>query len=206
MINRSHIVVIGNVATGKSTLAKALADKLQGELVPADRFFETNPFFPEALKDRQRWSFTSDTWFLLERLLLMRQALSLPSPQPLVVDSGLLMSYVYAHSRLSQGYMTADEWELYERLFSYLTEEIPAPELVVFLNGPVDFLRQRIEKRGREFEIKYHSAEYLDGISSSIAALVERLRRQGTRCLEIQAEALPAQQIGAVVENFLLTS
>ena len=57
MFDYKLVVIIGNVGSGKSTVSKMLAKKLGAKLVPADKFFEINPFFPLALEDRKRWIF-----------------------------------------------------------------------------------------------------------------------------------------------------
>lgn len=47
-----YITVIGNVASGKSTLTPFLAKALRAKLVKADELYKTNPFFKDAVVDR----------------------------------------------------------------------------------------------------------------------------------------------------------
>lgn len=182
------VVVVGNVGSGKSTLTNLLAKELPAEKVPADDLFKTNPFFPLAVGDRTRWSLTSDIWFLYERVKMAREIPKVLKKNHVVVDSGLPMSFVYAHSRLGSGYFTDDEWELYKCLHDELTKSIRLPDMVVHLSGPIDFLRKRIEERGREFEVKFHTLEYLSSLEESLELVVGELRKKGVNVLEYRSD------------------
>jgi len=41
-----------------------------------------------------------------------------------------------------------DEFELYEKVYEHLTIDAPHPDLVIYLQAPVDTLLERIQKRG----------------------------------------------------------
>lgn len=180
-----QIVVIGNVGTGKSTLTDLLAKRMPAKKVPADSLFETNPFFPLAVQDRARWSLTSDLWFLYERVKIARNMNDYLAEGHVVVDSGLPMSYVYSHSRIGSGYFTRDEWNLYRTLYAELASDLGKPDVIVYLKGPVGFLRERVEKRGREFEIRFHTIDYLNSLAESLETLASALREDGLRMIEM---------------------
>jgi deoxyguanosine kinase len=50
--------------------------------------------------------------------------------------------------------LTLDEEEfgLYEQVYARLAVDAPAPDLVIYLQAPVDVLRERIERRGIKYE------------------------------------------------------
>jgi deoxyadenosine/deoxycytidine kinase len=179
------IIVIGNVATGKSTLTNFLVETLPARAVPADELYKTDPFFPLALEDRKRWSFTNDLSFLYERIKIMRALQQSQKEEHLIIDGGLLMSYVYASSRVESGTMTPDEWKLYEALYEEFTKDLMKPDLVIFLTCPVTISRQRILKRGRKFEIAKHTELYLEGLEKSLAAFENKLQKQKSIYLKI---------------------
>ena len=58
-----------------------------------------------------------------------------------------------------------EEYDLYDQLYSYMTVDIPTPDLLVYLQAPINILMQRIKKRGRSFE-KYINTEYLEKLNS----------------------------------------
>ena len=166
------ITIVGNVATGKSTLTKLFSEKLPAQKVPADEFYKENPFFPLTIEDRKRWSLASDLWFLKERVKMALEYEKFLERSHVVVDSGLPMTQVYTHSRLGHGFFIKDEWDLYQECYDVFTRDVRDSDVLIYLTAPVDVLRERIQERGREFEIKHHSKEYLSGLSDSLDHVV----------------------------------
>ncbi len=177
--------VIGNVGSGKSTISSFLSQYLPARLVDADVFYKTNPFFQDAVANRTRWSLASDLWFLVKRAQAAQQVPAFLQKGPVVQDSGLLMTWVYANSRIASGHMTHNEMDLYNMLYEKLTHDLPKESLVIYLNLPIPLLRQRIKTRGREFEIKYHTPRYLRTLQSTLDMLMRRLKNQKTTILEL---------------------
>lgn len=183
-----QIIIVGNVGLGKSSLSTMLAEQLSAKLIPADTFFEINPFFPLAVENRKRWSLASDLWFLKERVKLAKQTEQILESVSVVVDSGIQMSYVYAQSRVQAGFLTYDEWKLYQEMYEELTKDLRMPDLIVYLTGSLELVQNRVEKRGREFELKYHTQEYLRGIQKSLDTSVEEWKTSGLEILDLSAE------------------
>ena len=177
--------IIGNVGAGKSSALKMVAECLQAKPVDADNLFQTSdPFAKDFLNDNQRWALANELWLTKERADLLRKELTLEDSEWLVVDSGLLMSWVYTYSHLLVGKMTQDEWDLYEDLFDALTQGIES-EIVIWLDYKMSTLLQRIEKRGRDYELEYYSETYLRQLNQGIDALVEKLAKTNTRLIRI---------------------
>lgn len=179
-----HITVIGNVGTGKSTVTALLAEAMAATLVKADELYKVNPFFSLTLEDRSRWSLASDLWFLHERMKLAHTTQIQLEKAPVVVDSGLLMSFVYAHSRTVSGFFIPEEWDLYQGFYDQLVTAELLPDKVIFLTAPIDFLRQRIIKRGRDFEIKHHSKAYLSDLATSLDAVKAYVQQKSVPLVE----------------------
>ncbi len=179
-----HIVVIGNVASGKSSLIDALAPKISAYRIEADEFYKSNPFFPLALEDRARWSFASDIWFLHERAKLTQTELQTHQNQHTIADCGLPMSWVYAHSRLESNHFTKDEWETYVQLYERITGGISQPTLVIALRASIPVLLERIRHRGRAFELTHHTKEYLQQLDNSLQKQIDVLRQNQIDVIE----------------------
>ena len=64
--------------------------------------------------------------------------------------------------------LNASEYELYEQVYSHLTIDAPTPDLVVYLQAPVEVLIQRIRKRGRGYE-RLIEAVYLEQLNDAYA-------------------------------------
>lgn len=185
IMKNKFIVLVGNIGVGKSTVSKMLAQALPAQLVPADEFYKSNPFFPLAIEDRQRWSLASDLWFLKERVQMALEFDRYLLRSNVVVDSGLPMSQVYTHSRLEHGYFIPEEWELYQECYDVFTRDLKQPDIIVYMQAPPEFLRKRIEQRGREFEIKHHSLEYLQGLANSLEHVVGNMEALGREIIRI---------------------
>lgn len=177
-MKKTFITVIGNIASGKSTVAKFLADNLKAKFIAADELYKTNPFFKDTLKDRKRWSLASDLWFLVKRAELAEGFAESLNKEIVVQDSGLLMSWVYADSRLRSLYMDENEMSLYNILFLRLTNTLPKENLVVYLRLPASILLERIRKRARDFELQFHTPEYLNNISKSLDDLIKKIQKK----------------------------
>ena len=57
-----------------------------------------------------------------------------------------------------------EEFKLYEQVYAHVTLDAPEPDLVVYLQAPVEVLQQRIATRGRGYE-RPMEADYLRRLS-----------------------------------------
>lgn len=162
------ITIVGNIASGKSTLTNLLSKNIPAIKVSADKFYITNPFFPMSLDDRKRWSFASDLWFLTRRVEMAEKYADLLKHNYVVVDSGIPMSWIYANTRLKQKFYSLHELRLYEKCFNNITSNLINSDVIINLEAEVPFLFESIKKRNRRFEIRYYNVDYLKEIDNSI--------------------------------------
>lgn len=192
-MHHSAITIIGNTGSGKSTIAAVLAEELDAPLLPADELFKTNPFFQLAVKNRKRWSLASDIWFLLEREKLLQDSNDSGAQKPVIIDSGLAMSWVYAHSRVASQHFTADEWELYQQLFEKVSSNLSLDPFYIYLRANTDQLLQNIKERGRDYELRNYSTEYLQCLNQSLEVFISTLPKK--QLLIINVTDRPEQQL-----------
>lgn len=190
MSKNKFITIIGNIASGKSTLTRLLTKQLKARQIPADSLFRVNPFFPLALNDRPRWSLASDLWFFYERLKLERKIPQRLKTHHVIVDSGLPMSFVYARSRLISGYLTQNEWELYKSIHDELLPTAQFPDTIIYLKTPVEIILKRIHRRRRQFELKHYTAKYLRGLGKSLEMVVKKLQKHGIRIVSVETNRI----------------
>lgn len=167
------LTVIGNIGSGKSTLTPILTKVLGATAIDADDLFQTSdPFARRFLKDISRWGFTNEVWMTLARVQLIRSQIHKATTEWVVIDSGLVMSWVYTYGHFAAGKIDSDEWQLYQDLYSELTKDISL-NAIVYLDYENDVLLDRIKKRGREYELEFYKKDYLDQITQGLQHYIE---------------------------------
>ncbi|MEP7166674.1 MAG: deoxynucleoside kinase [Candidatus Woesebacteria bacterium] len=183
------LTIIGNVASGKSTLMPILVKALKAYPVDADDLFQTSdPFAKPYLADMKRWAFANETWLTMERIKILRGELRKKKQKLTIIDSGLLMSWVYTYSHLLVGNITEDEWSLYHTLYDELTDGLFANTHVVKLSYSMDTLMERLKKRGRDYELAFYTREYLGQLELGLSALYEKLLQKNVKVIEVTEE------------------
>jgi deoxyadenosine/deoxycytidine kinase len=150
------IVIEGPLRVGKSTLARILAERLH-----ARRIYdcEDNPFLADFYKAKPGAALRAQMYFLIERQKRLREALAVESPGPVLSDFLLEKDRIFANLNLDD-----QELKLYERYYEALSTDIPAPDLVIYLQAKPEVLRARIAKKASRDETQI-SAEYIEEVA-----------------------------------------
>ena len=149
-----YVAVDGPIGVGKTTVVDRLAERLDANKVLED--WAENPFLRSFYDGLPGVAFQTELFFLLSRY---RQQQELTQRQ--LFTQATLVDYVFEKSRLF-AYLNLDDSELliFEKLFSLLSESVPKPDLVVYLQAPTEVLLRRVKARGRPEEVNF-SEEYL---------------------------------------------
>jgi len=149
-----YIAIEGPIGVGKSTVVEQLAERLDATTVLEE--WKDNPFLKGFYDGKPGATFQVELFFLLSRY---RQQQELVQRQ--LFASFTLCDYVFEKSKLF-AYLNLEDSELliYEKLFALLSESVPRPDLVVYLQAPTEVLLRRIRARGRPEE-QHLSEEYL---------------------------------------------
>ena len=141
-----HVVVEGPIGAGKTSLARRLADTWGGELLLEEP--SENPFLPLFYKDMRRYALPTQLSFLFQRAEQLK-GLSQPGLfSPLTVCDFLLdKDPLFARLNLDDA-----EFELYQTVFDKLAPDTPPPDLVIYLQAPVQALTDRVRRRGVGYE------------------------------------------------------
>jgi len=150
------IVIEGPLRVGKSTLARVLAERLHARRVYD---CEDNPFLGEFYKEKPGSALRAQMYFLFERQKRLREALASDSPAPLLSDFLMEKDRIFANLNLDD-----EELKLYERYYRVLTSELPAPDLVIYLQAKPEVLRARIAKKAVKDEAQI-SPDYVEEVS-----------------------------------------
>ena len=150
------IAIEGPLRVGKSTLARILAERLHARRVYD---CEDNPFLTDFYNEKSGSAFRAQIYFLLERQKRLREALSADSPAPLLSDFLMEKDRIFANLNLDD-----EELKLYERYYDLLARDIPAPDLVIYLQAKPEVLRARIVKKASRDEGRI-SLEYIEEVA-----------------------------------------
>lgn len=156
----AYVVVEGPIGVGKTTLANKLAQSFGSDLLleGADK----NPFMEKFYEDPKAAALPTQLFFLLQRARQLKEMRQGDMFNPVrVADFLIEKDRLFAELTLD-----GDELELYEQVYANLTIEVPSPDLVVYLQAPVEILLERIQKRGLKHE-RLIEAAYLQRLCDS---------------------------------------
>lgn len=160
------LVVGGMIGLGKSSVAKIL-----GEYFGSDVFYESvddNPLLPlfysesEEEIQRKRYPFLLQLYFLNTRFKSIKEALVNDNN---VLDRSIYEDWYFAKKNMELGRISDLEMDIYENLLNNMMKELKSlpkksPDIMIYLKGSFETVINRINLRGREFEIDDSLKEY----------------------------------------------
>jgi deoxyadenosine/deoxycytidine kinase len=157
-----YIVVEGPIGAGKTSLARQLAEHVDADMLLEQP--EDNPFLPRFYDDMPRFALPTQLTFLFQRADQLRQLAQLDFfKRPTVADFLLDKDPLFARLNLSD-----DEYALYDKVYRHLKPQTATPDLVIYLQAPVDTLLSRVKARGVSFEQSIPD-EYLARLADAYA-------------------------------------
>jgi deoxyguanosine kinase len=140
-----YIAVEGPIGAGKTTLAERLGTRLDASLVLEET---ENPFLADFYADRPGAALQAQLFYLLSR---HRQQTALRQAD--LFSQVTVSDYLFDKDKIF-AYLNLDDNELfiYQRLYDLLAQDIPSPDLVVYLQAPTDVLLRRVRSRPADAE------------------------------------------------------
>lgn len=149
-----YIVIEGPIGVGKTSLAKRLAGDFGGELLLEGA--EENPFLERFYRNPRHAALPTQLFFLFQRAQQIQALRQSDMFAPVrVADFILEKDRLFAQLTLDD-----HELKLYEQVYDNITVDAPQPDLVIYLQAPVDVLLNRVQKRGRDYE-RFIETNYL---------------------------------------------
>lgn len=180
-MNCGLIIVEGNIGAGKSTFAKALADRLGGEYL-AEPDEATNPYLADYYKDPARWAFDIQMYLLSKRYRMHQDAQTAilnRKDRFVVMDRSYYGDVCFAQVQKQMGYFSDRDYATYIALHTDMKVHVLPPTLAIFLEATPDVCKERIgkrmsEKEGRKCEAGIDLA-YLDALKAEINKLADSM-------------------------------
>ncbi len=160
MAEARFIAIEGPIGVGKTSLARRLAEELDGELLLEGA--AANPFLERFYRDPRGAALPTQLFFLFQRVQQiedLRQATIFSDVR--IADFMLEKDRLFAEVNLDR-----HELSLYDRVYASLDVDSPAPDLVIYLQAPVDTLLFRIAQRGIDYEQKI-GRHYLERLAEA---------------------------------------
>ena len=154
----NFIAIEGNIGAGKTSLATRIAKDFNAKLILEE--FEDNAFLPKFYKEPEKYAFPLEMTFLASRYQQLKEKLG---QQDLfksftITDYYIIKSLIFAKKTLP-----SDEFNLYTKFFNIIFDQLPKPDLLIYLYLKTTNLQRNILKRGRPYELEIED-QYLDKI------------------------------------------
>lgn len=175
------IVLEGPIGVGKTSLAVKLAGSLNAQLVLEQA--EHNPFLERFYRNPRAGALPAQLYFLFQRAQQLAALKQHDLFAPVRVADYLLdKDRLFARVTLDD-----EEFRLYEQVHERLAIDAPVPDLVVYLQAPVDVLIERINRRGIRYE-HYIERAYLEKLNAAYARFFHEY--EGAPLLIVNAAAI----------------
>jgi deoxyadenosine/deoxycytidine kinase len=155
-----YIAIEGPIGVGKTTIANKIAATIN-----YDDFLEQpaeNPFLKNFYRNPSQSALATQLFFLFQR---MQQIQDLK--QRSLFEAVRVADFLIEKDRLfAEVTLSNEEMDLYDKVYDHITLDAPSPDLVIYLQAPIDVLKDRITKRGNINE-QYLTLEYLEKLNDA---------------------------------------
>lgn len=166
MTTKHFVLVAGNIGAGKTSLTERIGKRLGWRT--AYESVEDNPYLADFYQDMARWAIHLQLFYIGHRADQHRSLYN--GPESAIADRSIYEdAEIFARALHHMGVVPDRDYNAYRRTFDLVVESLPRPDLLLFLDCPVDVLMRRISQRGREME---------SGITADYLSLLDRFYKE----------------------------
>lgn len=167
-MNYHFIAIEGNIGAGKTTLSHLLSKRLNARLLLEQ--FADNPFLEKFYESPQQYAFPLELFFMAERYKQLKDVLHTKD----MFQSITISDYLFAKCLLfAKVNLPEEEFRLYQKLFDIMQPQLLQPDIVIYLQAPMEKLQQNIKKRNRSYEQKI-PVKYLSDLSDTYSQFIRQ--------------------------------
>lgn len=176
------IAVEGAIGAGKTTLATMLAERFEFPLLK--EIVEENPFLDKFYQNIEEWGFQLEMFFLCNRYKQLEDTAKHYMSQNRAVVSDY---HIYKNLIFAQRTLKGDQLKKYRQIYHLLIDDLPKPNLIVYIRADLRTLQHRIAKRGRSFEQDIDPG-YLERLIEDYEAAITHLKASEPETVVIQVD------------------
>jgi len=164
----NFIAIEGNIGAGKTSLATKISQDYNAHIILEQ--FEENSFLPKFYKEPEKYAFPLEMSFLAARYQQLKdQLLSMDLFKTFTIsDYFIVKSLIFARQNLPQ-----DEFKLYTSFFNIIYQQLPKPDILVYLYVDTERLQTNIKMRGRPYEQNIRD-DYLNKIQGGYLEFIRQ--------------------------------
>lgn len=180
-MNRGNVPIVwveGIIASGKTTLAKQIAERLEFKLL--EEPVESNPYLAAFYKDPKKYAFGFQIYMLHHRYAMKQEAAfaaARGAVKGIVLDRSIAGDRVFAaHHAFEAGNIDPLDYECYEYCYQMMARSILPPTVLIYLNVRAETAYARMQKRGRPEESGV-TLQYLKDLKRGYEKLLSEIRK-----------------------------
>lgn len=167
-MNYHFIAIEGNIGAGKTTLSHLLSKRLNARLLLEQ--FADNPFLEKFYENQQQYAFPLELFFMAERFKQLKDVMHTQDLFQSVTVSDYLFTKCLLFAKVN---LPEEEFRLYQKLYDIMQPQLVQPDIIIYLQSPLERLQQNIRKRNRSYEQKIPD-QYLQSLQETYTQFVRQ--------------------------------
>jgi deoxyadenosine/deoxycytidine kinase len=145
-MNYHYITIEGNIGAGKTTLAHILSKHFNARLILEQ--FADNPFLSKFYENPGRYAFPLELFFMAERYKQLKYLIHTQDLFQNITVSDYQFTKCLLFAKIN---LPEEEFRLYQKFFDIIYQQLPQPDILIYLHVPVTQLQRNIKKRNRSY-------------------------------------------------------